>query len=186
MRLFVAVHLPGEVRERLALTQERLRRAAADVSWVKPGNLHITLKFLGETEPKRLERIRAVLGETAASAVPFSLVVAGVGTFGGRVPRVVWAGVGEGAAPLEALARAVENGLARVGFPKEKRGFAGHFTLGRVRSPRNVDSLMEALRAEPPEPFGNVMVDRVFLMQSQLDPSGSIYTELEQFPFGAA
>ena len=73
MRLFVAVHLPQEIRERLALVQERLRRAQADVSWVKPANLHITLKFLGETEPKRLERIGPVLAETARSAAPFSL-----------------------------------------------------------------------------------------------------------------
>jgi 2'-5' RNA ligase len=186
MRLFVAVHLSDVVRERLALTQDRLRRAQADVSWVKPGNLHITLKFLGEVEPKRLERIQSVLAETAGTAAPFTLAVAGVGTFGGRIPRVVWAGIGAGSAPLEALARRVESGLAQIGFPKEKRGFTAHFTLGRVRSPRNVAALMEALRAEPPDSLGDVSVDRVFLMQSQLDPGGSIYTELEQFPLGVA
>jgi|MudIll2142460700_1097286.scaffolds.fasta_scaffold163860_2 2'-5' RNA ligase len=182
MRLFVAVHLSQEIRERLALVQDRLRRAQADVSWVKPANLHITLKFLGETEPKRLERIGPVLAEAARSAAPFSLAVAGVGTFGGRIPRVVWVGVREGAAPLEALAGAVENGLARLGFPKEKRGFTPHFTLGRVRSPRNAESLLAAIRDEPTELFGTVLVERFVLMQSELDPSGSIYTALERFP----
>jgi len=185
MRLFVAIHLPQEVRGRLASVQDRLRRAQADVSWVKPANLHITLKFLGETEPTRRQRIDSVLAEAGRRAAPFSLAVAGVGAFGGRIPRVVWVGVREGAAPLEALAAAVENGLARLGFPKEKRGFTAHFTLGRVRSPQNAESLLAAIRDEPPELFGTVSVERFVLMQSELNPSGSIYTELEGFSLGA-
>jgi len=186
MRLFVAVHLPQEIRDGLAAVQERLRRLQADVSWVKPANLHITLKFLGETEPKRLESIGSELTEAARSAAPFSLAVAGVGTFGGRIPRVVWAGVREGAAPLEALAGTVEDGLARLGFPKERRRFTAHFTLGRVRSPRNAEVLLAAIRDEPTELLGTVFVKEFVLMQSQLDPGGSIYTALEHFPLGAA
>ena len=186
MRLFVAVHLPQEIRDGLASVQDRLRRAQADVSWVRPANLHITLKFLGETEPKRLERIGPVLAETARSAAPFSLAVAGVGTFGGRIPRVVWTGVRDGAASLEALAGAVENGLARIGFAKERRGFTAHFTLGRVRSPRNAEGLLAAIRDEPAALLGTVPVVEFVLMQSQLDPGGSIYTALERFPLGRA
>ena len=186
MRLFVAVHLPQEIRDGLAAVQERLRRLQADVSWVKPANLHITLKFLGETEPKRLGRIGPVLAEVARGMAPFSLTVAGVGTFGGRIPRVVWAGVREGAAPLEALAGAVENGLARAGFPKERRQFTAHFTLGRVRSPRNAEVLLAAIRDESTEPLGVVSVEQFVLMQSRLDPGGSIYTALERFPLEVA
>ncbi len=186
MRLFVAVHLPQEIRNGLAAVQDRLRRAQADVSWVKAANLHITLKFLGETEPKRLERIGPVLAEAARGAAPFSLTVAGVGTFGGRVPRVVWAGVTEGASLLGGLAGVVDNGLARLGFPKERRSFAAHFTLGRVRSSRNADSLLAAIRDEPTAALGTVRVEEFVLMQSQLDPGGSIYTILERFPLGAA
>ncbi len=70
MRLFVAVHLADDVRGRLAAVQNRLRPAQADVSWVKPANLHITLKFLGETEPKRLDEMRSALTEAAAAAAP--------------------------------------------------------------------------------------------------------------------
>ena len=125
------------------------------------------------------------LAEAARSAAPFSLAVAGLGTFGGRIPRVVWAGVREGVAPLEALAGAVENGLARLGFPKERRGFTGHFTLGRVRSPRNAEALRTAIGHEPTE-MREELVKECVLMQSQLDPTGSIYTALERFPLGAA
>ncbi|RPI07812.1 MAG: RNA 2',3'-cyclic phosphodiesterase [Zetaproteobacteria bacterium] len=184
MRLFVAVCLPAEIRERLASVQDRLRRARADVSWVKPANLHVTVKFLGETEPKLLPRIRPVLADAARKATAFAVTLAGVGTFGGRIPRVVWVGIREGAERLAPLAVAVEEGLAGVGFPKEKRGFAGHFTLGRVRSPNNVEALLAALRDEPTAPLGTVPVDRFILMQSELHPSGSVYSEIEAYPLG--
>ena len=186
MRLFVAVHLSEEIRARLATLQDRLRRAQADVSWVKPGNLHITLKFLGETEPRRLDRIRPALADAAQGAVAFAAEVAGVGTFGGRIPRVVWVGVRDGATPLAALARAVEDALAGMGVAKEKRGFTAHFTLGRVRSPRNLEALLAALRAEPAEGFGTVRVDQFSLMESELNPSGSIHTVRDRFSLRSA
>jgi RNA 2',3'-cyclic 3'-phosphodiesterase len=185
VRLFVAVHLTDEIRERLASAQDRLRRAQADVSWVKPGNLHITLKFLGEVEPKRLDRIRPALAEVAQGVAAFSLEVAGMGAFGGRIPRVVWVGVQAGSGQLAELARRVENGLGGIGFPKEKRGFTAHFTLGRVRSPRNVESLLARLREEQAAGFGMASVGWFSLMQSELNPSGSIYTELDRFSFVA-
>jgi len=186
MRLFVAIPLPQDVRDALASVQDRLRHAQADASWVKPANLHITLKFLGETEPKRLERVGTVLADAARGAAPFVLTVAGVGTFGGRIPRVVWVGVRDGAGSLEALAGAVEDGLARIGFPKERRGFTAQFTLGRVRSPRNAEGLLAAIRDEPPARLGTAPVEEFVLMQSQLDPGGSIYTALQRFPLGRA
>jgi 2'-5' RNA ligase len=186
MRLFVAVHLPAEVRQHLGRAQDLLRGARADVSWVKPANLHITLKFLGETEPKRVERLHAALVDAAAGVAPFAMTVTGVGTFGGRAPRVVWAGIGEGAESLGSLAGAVESQLVRIGVPKDKRGFAAHLTLGRVRSGTNADGLLTALRGLASDHFGEALVDRFFLMQSELNPTGSIYTVLEDFPFQPA
>jgi 2'-5' RNA ligase len=182
MRLFVAVHLPEEIRERLATVQNRLRRAQADVSWVKPGNLHITLKFLGETESGQLDRIRSALADAAQGIAAFAAEVTEVGTFGGRMPRVVWAGVRDGATSIAALARAVENALAGVGVAREKRDFTAHFTLGRIRSPRNLEALLAALRAEPADGFGTVRVEQFALMESELNPSGSIYTVRDWFP----
>jgi len=183
MRLFVAVNLPPEVRERLAAAQDRLRHAQADVSWVRAENIHVTLKFLGETE-KRLERIRPALAEVGRAGAPFSMEVSGVGSFGGRVPRVVWVGVGDGAEPLIQLAGRIEAALARVGFAKERRGFTAHLTLGRVRSPRNAEALLAALQELRAEKFGTLTATQFDLMQSELRPSGSVYTPLEKFPLG--
>lgn len=184
MRLFVALNLPVEVRDRLAAAEDRLRRAQADVSWVRPENVHVTLKFLGETEAKRLERIRPALHEVARAGAPFAMGVSGVGSFGGRVPRVVWVGVGEGADPLTQLAGRIEAALARVGVPKERRGFTAHLTLGRVRSARNADALVAALQELHGEAFGALTATRFDLMQSELRPTGSVYTVLEEFPLG--
>ncbi len=186
MRLFVAVRLPGEIRERLALVQDRLRHAQADVSWVRAESLHITLKFLDEVETKRLEPIRHALAEAARGVSPFSMEVAGLGTFGGGTPRVVWVGVREGSAPLAALASRVEDGLGRVGFAKERRGFTAHFTLGRVRSPRNAAALLAVVREETAAPYGRMSVETFSLMQSELNPRGAIHTELDRFSLGTA
>jgi len=184
MRLFVAVNLPSEIRDRIAAVQESLRRAQADVSWVRAENIHVTLKFLGETEEKRLERIRSALIEVSRAGMPFSMEVSGVGSFGGRIPRVVWVGVGDGAEPLTQLAGRIEAALGRVGFPKERRGFTAHLTLGRVRSPRNAETLLAALQEFHAEKFGGFTTTQFELMQSELRPTGSVYTVLERFPLG--
>jgi 2'-5' RNA ligase len=185
MRLFVALNLPSEIRERLAAAQDRLRRAEADVSWVRADNIHVSLKFLGETEEKRLDRIRPALHEAARASAPISMEVLGVGSFGGRIPRVVYVGVGEGAEPLTELAGRIEAALGRVGFPKERRGFTAHLTLGRVRSPRNAEALLAALEEFRAEKFGTLTAMHFDLMQSELRPSGSLYTVLEQFLLGS-
>jgi 2'-5' RNA ligase len=185
MRLFVAVHLPEEIRGRLAVVQDRLRSVRADVSWVRPGNIHLTLKFLGEVEPARLDRIRTALGEVARASEPCEAAVAGIGSFGGRIPRVVWAGITEGAEALVALGGRVDAAMAGVGFPRESRPFSPHLTLGRVRSPRNAAEFLGALRAEARADFGATRVTAFYLMESQLNPQGSIYTVIDSFPLGA-
>jgi 2'-5' RNA ligase len=185
MRLFIAVNLPSEVRQRLAAVQDRLRSAQADVSWVRAENMHATLKFLGETEESRLDRIRPALVEVARGKAPFPIRVSGLGSFGGRVPRVVWVGIEAGAEPLSGLAKDVEAAMARLGFPREKRGFSAHLTLGRVRSPRNAAALLAALGQADAGPFGTVVVTQFDLMQSELRPTGSVYTVLDRFPLGA-
>ena len=185
MRLFVAVHLSDEVRERLAVVQHRLQGVRADVSWVRPGNIHLTLKFLGEVEPARLDPIRAALAEAARASEPCEAAVAGVGSFGGRIPRVVWAGIAQGAEALTALAGRVDAAMAGVGFPRESRPFSAHLTLGRVRSSRNAAEFLGALRAEARADFGATRVTAFSLMESQLNPKGSIYTAIDSFPLGA-
>ncbi len=186
LRLFVAVTLPDALRQRLGRSQERLRASQADVSWVKPENIHLTLKFLGETDSKLLARIGPALQSVGRELPSFSLVLTGLGTFGGRVPRVIWVGVAEGQERLTALADRVDAALGRVGIPRERRPFSAHATLGRVRSPRNAQALLDAVAVGRDEAFGGVGVEDFVLMQSQLSPHGSTYTVLDRYPLGGS
>lgn len=183
MRLFVAANLTGAVKEALAKVQHTLRSLSGDVSWVRPENLHITLKFLGEVEGERLEAVKGVIASSVAGCGPVLLSFAGLGAFPNlHTPRVIWAGVTEGFERLSFLQANLEEGFHSIGFPRETRPFTPHLTLGRVRSSRGLQPLLEAVRTWPGNPLGEMVLERVDLMRSQLHPGGSIYTLLESFP----
>lgn len=173
--------LPGELKGRLALEIEGLRRHAACVAWTAEANLHVTLKFLGGVEEARLGEIEAALRR--AETVPvFEVQVRGLGAFPSAArARVLWAGTSESAAFMR-LASDVDRALGAVGFPAEARGFTPHVTLGRVREPRRDPALAAALAAAASRPFGSLRVDRVSLMRSDLSPRGARYTELAAVP----
>jgi len=160
---------------------ERLRALARDVAWVGRDNVHLTLKFLGGVEASRLDAVAAALRAAVAERAAFHLVLRGLGAFpsAGR-PRVLWAGVGEGAAAMGDLAGRVDAALAPLGFPRELRPFAAHATLGRVRAPRVERGLGEALALAGG--FGGQRVAHVSLMRSDLSSRGARYTELAALP----
>lgn len=182
-RSFVAVNLDEPLRAALAEAQGRLRRVPADVSWTLPGNIHLTLKFLGEIGERGAERVGRALEGAAAPHAPFTAGAAGFGVFPPKgPPRVVWAGVGEGAEALVSLHGSVERALAALGFPREGRPFRPHLTVGRVRSPRNAAALREAIAELGGGLLGTFSVGHLDLMDSQLHPRGSIYTLLRRVP----
>ena len=181
----MAVLLPDEVRTRLGGTVESLRATAGGIAWVAPSNFHLTVKFLGGVEESRVEAVRAALADAAAAHAPFDLALQGLGAFPTPTrPRVVWAGLATGAAPLAALAGDVDRALAAIGFPPEDRPFSAHVTLGRVREVRRDPALATAIARAGSHPFGALRVDRLSLMRSQLSPTGARYTELAAFPLG--
>lgn len=171
------------MRERLAAEVERLRPLARDVAWVGPDNFHLTLKFLGGVEAARLDAIAAALADAAATCGPFDLGVGDLGAFPSRTrPRVLWAGIDDGAAAAATLASRLDVVLAPLGLPPEGRTFSAHVTLGRVRAPRPNPRLAQALSGGA---FGRQRVDRLSLMRSELSPRGARYTELVAVPFQA-
>jgi len=180
LRSFVAILLPDELRGRLGLEIEALRRHAAGVAWVAAENLHITLKFLGGVEEARLAEVTAAL-ERATTVPAFDVTVRGLGAFPTpRRPRVVWAGT-TAAPAFVRLAEDVDRALGGLGFPPEGRGFTPHVTLGRVREPGRDPALAAALEAGATRPFGQLRVARASLMRSDLSPRGARYTELAGF-----
>lgn len=139
-------------------------------------NLHVTLKFLGQIDPARVDAVAAGLAAVAARTRAFDLDVRRLGAFPtANRPRILWAGL-EPAAPLAALAREVDATLGALGHPRESRPFAAHVTLGRVRESRRNPALASALAR--PADCGRLAVTRLSLMRSELNPRGARYTEL--------
>jgi RNA 2',3'-cyclic 3'-phosphodiesterase len=175
------------VRRELGTAIERLQSVARDVAWVAPGNLHLTVKFLGDVAEDRIGATTDALGQAAAGLHAFDADLVGLGAFPSVTrPRVVWAGVTEGAGVTIELADRVDEALTALGFAREGRAFSPHVTLGRVRQPRRDPSLTEALRGAAGSRFGRIRVTGASLMRSELSPHGARYSELASVSLGAA
>jgi 2'-5' RNA ligase len=176
VRAFVALELDAEVREALAALVDSLRPRVTGARWVRPESVHLTLRFLGDTSPERVERLRPLLAAAAAGCDPIEAQVARLGTFPGpgRPPRVLWLGI-QLPSPALSLQAECEKAAVAVGFPAEERPFRGHLTLARFRE--------RVLRpALPPVDLGPVRLHTLALVRSDLRPGGAVYTSLARFP----
>lgn len=179
IRSFIAVAVDETIISRLTALQQELRRADAPVSWVRPEGMHLTLKFLGNVPEADIPRIGDALHEVAVPRTPFRIGVEGAGAFPNlRRPRVVWADIREGREELIALATAVDDVLAGLGFPPEKRPFSPHLTLGREKEPKQLERLIALVQSHADDRFGEMTVNEVILFRSQLSPKGAKYTPL--------
>lgn len=185
MRCFVAVPLPPAIGERVAAVQAQLRGACAglDVRWSAAGSWHLTLKFLGTIEVERLGAIGDGLAACLSGARLPALSLAGLGAFPGpRRARVVWIGVGSGAAELADLAGAIDRALVPLGFPPGSDPFAAHVTLGRVRRPPRGADLSGALAACGEVDAGSWTPESVVLYESHLRPGGAVHDARAAWP----
>ena len=183
MRLFTGIALTEECRAAVSAAVAALRADPAPVSWVARGNLHITLKFLGETSRDRLRAVHDALEGVAARFSPFVLEAEGAGIFpGARNPRVLWVGLREPLESVRELQENMENALSGAGFPREDRPFHPHITVGRARGvlpPAWCDRFVRALSGRR---FGVVPVPKITLYESHLSPGGAVYTVVQDFP----
>lgn len=180
MRCFISISIPDEIKKGMTAIQERLKKSGADVSWTRPEGMHLTLKFLGEVEENRIKDIETALSISIIGIQPFTLDVAEIGTFPDvRRPRVVWIGLNENGSNLIKLQKNIEKEFERLGFTPEKRGFTPHITLGRIRSRKNIEGLLNLINDEKTIDLDGFEVMNIHLMQSELRPTGAIYTELK-------
>ena len=184
-RLFIALELPEELRRRLARVREESGELGRELRWVRPEGLHVTLRFLGDTDVRRRG---ALEGGLAALSVPppFELECVGLGTFGPPSrPRVLWAGLGGELHALRGLQREVEALCARLGWPAEGGAYAPHVTLARGRGRLERREEMEALLSRHGStPFGGFRAEAVTLYRSQLGPGGSVHTPVYKRSLG--
>jgi len=183
LRTFIALDMPAEIKAALANYVQSLKSLRGRVSWTKPENLHLTLKFLGDTPAARIEEIAAALQEIAAATPSFSATVTGAGAFpNDEKPRVLWVGLSEPTGTLLKLAQAIDERMHRYGFEKEKRALAPHLTIGRVKEVR----IPEIIRGLKEKPFAArpAQFNEIIFMQSKLHTAGSNYTALRKLALG--
>ena len=148
-----------------------------------PENIHITLKFLGNTDETLIESIREVLHKKISPYPPFYIKIAGVGYFpGGRHPRVIWVGL-EDTGILQDIHKDIDKEMTRFGYQPETRPFSPHITIGRVRSARKMTEGLKKLEELRAVSFDDVYVKGLSLMKSELKPSGAQYFSLAEIPF---
>jgi len=185
IRSFLAIELPKPILRKIEEVQGDLRSTRADVRWVNPEKIHLTLKFFGNIEESRIELIFKSIEEPIRNTLPFSLEVRGVGAFPHlRNPRVIWMGLVDGREVLVSFQKQIETQLEKIGFQPEDRPFHPHLTLGRMKSSRGKEELVGRMERHKEEEFGDFQVERVILFKSDLKPSGPIYTLLKEIKLG--
>ena len=178
MRTFIAIEIPSEVKSALAALQDELRRAGADVSWTRPENIHLTLRFLGEVDERRIGEVEKVCVSSAAEFQPFTLSLNETGVFpNARQPRVLWAGLAGEIEKAVEMQRRLDEGLAMIGFEREEKGFRPHLTLGRLKSNKKAREMLALVGAHQ-VPALSFAVTEIVLMKSELHPAGARYTPL--------
>ena len=182
-RCFVALDPDADAAARLGRAIDPLTRVGADVRWVRPEHMHLTLQFLGDVPQARVDGLRGALRALDAGSA-LELAISGLGTFPPRGrPRVVWAGLRGDLGPLGELAAAIGRALVPLGQRIERRAFRPHLTLGRVRGPRGLDRLVDAIAELAPRLEVPIATVRSFrLYRSTLQPSGAVHEVLEEFP----
>jgi 2'-5' RNA ligase len=207
VRLFVALEIPSAVRDNLAALIDELRAADGTKSrqgprWVRPENLHVTLKFIGHVDAAKLEPIRAALSQVRSDS-PVEIEFRGLGFFPSeKRPRVLWVGM-KSSPNLLTLANDIDERLEPLGVPRETREFTPHLTLARFDALGMSEKLRAAVQrlagAQPlrlssgqakvpvlqGQGFGDFRTSEFHLIESKTKPSGAEYTTLHSFRFAA-
>ncbi len=179
IRTFIALPLPKTVLDQIRDVQERLKKERFSVRWVRPESIHLTLKFLGEIAEGELEGVAEAMKAAASQNRPCSLLAKGLGVFPGvKNPRVLWVGVAGDTVPLVKIQSDLESQLESKGYPREKRPFKSHLTIGRVKGRIDPKGLAEALREHADFSTPSFEAGELVLFKSDLKPSGAVYTRL--------
>ncbi|HNT33508.1 MAG TPA: RNA 2',3'-cyclic phosphodiesterase [bacterium] len=176
MRTFIAVEVPGEIKQKVREVQSALQRSGFSLRWVQPENMHLTLVFLGEVEGSLVSPLSEVLDEVTSRRQVFEIRIGGLGAFPNeKSPRVYWVGLLEGSSELCALQKEIQDGVRRLNIPLEKGRFHPHLTLGRCRDNRAPGAIPGSLREAV---LGTTKVCAVHLIRSQLGGSQPVYSTL--------
>jgi 2'-5' RNA ligase len=185
MRCFIATDINEKIRKALGDLQQQLQDqtglSKSDVKWVKPENVHLTLKFLGEIKDAESVKVCDIVRDVAQRHKCFELDIETVGRFGGRSARVLWVGIGAGSENLCRLQKDLDQQLASAGWQEDERDFTGHLTLCRIKNPKAGIKLAQSAEEHKNLKLGTVLANSVSVYQSQLTPTGPVYTVIGNY-----
>ncbi len=184
IRAFLAIEPPEDILQAMSHLQEKLKREVSGrISWTRPEGRHLTLKFFGDVSMEDVEKISAAVQNRVASGLSLNLKIEKLGVFPDtRKPRVLWCDTAGDVAQLSVLQKQLDSDFEALGFPKEDRFFRAHLTLARIKDPRGVSGIGEALAKHGAFAAGEFVCRELVLFQSRLTPQGAIYTKLAVFP----
>jgi RNA 2',3'-cyclic 3'-phosphodiesterase len=185
IRTFIAVEIPDNITSAIRELQQGLKDYGVDIRWIRPENIHLTLKFLGDVRAADIDNIYEAISRTVDGIAAIPLKAKGIGVFPGiKRPRVLWVGLTGQLESLMKLQKMLDSNLKGIGFPQEKRSFKGHLTIGRINTimpgKKFGDALM-AFRNFESEAF---IAHKIILFKSELKPQGAVYTLLESTTLG--
>jgi len=185
MRSFLAFPISGALKERLKYILDDLRTTGADVKWVKPGNIHLTIKFLGELEESRIESIMSLLDQRCREFVPMTSYLSEIGAFPDlQHPRIVWAALDDSKKEIQGIVEVLRGDMIKFGVPQDEHPFKPHLTLGRVRSSAHLKNLIQAMHQITFVEKIEQKFDKIILYKSTLTPQGPIYNVLKEYEIG--
>ena len=181
VRAFLAFEIEDEsIKKNIIDIQTRATETGADLKLVEPENVHMTVRFLGDITLNTAEKVFVEMQKVQFK--PFPIQLAGLGVFPGlNNPRVLWAGITQGAEQLQNVASQIEPKLQGLGFPPERNPFSPHLTVARVRSARNKLQLADLVMKNADYDFGSIEARCLRLKRSELTPRGPIYSTLKEY-----
>ena len=182
-RTFIALEIEENIKELLVSIQQKIGSKTSGIKWVKPENMHLTLKFLGSTREDKIEDISDIIKNTAKALTCFNVAVSGLGAFpNSNNPKVIWAGL-KADDVLYNFQKAIDISLEPLGFAREKRPFSPHLTIGRVRDSRAKKKLRDVFEKIDPNPC-SFEAENITFYKSDLMPEGPVYTVLKSVKLG--
>jgi len=177
-RGFIAIDIP--TNKQLLEVENEIKNTGADLKLVEPENIHVTLKFLGDTYEEKIDEIEDIIKNSVKNIKPFNIKLKGSGVFPNKnYMKVIWIGL-ENAELIAEIAKKIDKQLESLGFEPEKRGFSAHLTIARVKSPRNKEKLLKIIEKYKDVEFATIDINSVKLKKSDLTPKGPIYTNLRE------
>ena len=182
IRTFIAIDIP--VSQKVTEIINELKKIQIDAKIVEIENMHLTLKFLGDTDEKLIDEIEKIIKDAILNMQPFEIILKNLGVFPNeKYMKVVWIGV-ENAEPLKKIAETIDTKLKDLGFEKEKRPFSVHLTIARIKSAKNKEKLMDLIDKYQNIELQKIKINKIILKKSILTPKGPIYTNLKQIKVG--